>query len=403
MKILHTADWHLGRSFYGHSREAEHRHFLDWLVKTAEERQPDVLIVAGDIYDSPAPSAGAEHLLYDFLDRLTQAVKGIQVILAGGCHDGGARLEAAESWLTPRGVYARGVLKHTPQGDIDASHFTLPLAPLGGGEAECVVLASPCLCATDYAAGLTAEQGWASFFETLQAKLRKSPWRGLPTVAVAHFMARGGRTTPEDRAERLEAGAPAGIDAGVVGREVSYTALGGLHRPQQVGGAPGAYYAGSPLAESFDAREVSRSVNWVVLSPDGAISVSRIGYEPLCALRSLPDNPEAPALDAAQLAKAIDGLPRRSRHDDEQALPYLEIRLHEDLYEQGIPGDLLKRLSERAVRFCRMVRKAPATTDKPQKVDTDPVALAAALWEQANQSPLSTADIERLRRAMKAD
>ena len=67
MKIIHTADWHLGNNFHGHDRIGEHRHFLNWLLHTLDEQKPDALLIAGDVFDTSNPSAAAEELLYDFL------------------------------------------------------------------------------------------------------------------------------------------------------------------------------------------------------------------------------------------------------------------------------------------------------------------------------------------------
>ena len=97
MKILHTADWHLGNNFHGYDRTDEHRHFLRWLLEVMEEKQPDVLIVAGDVFDTANPSARAEELLYDFLLRATQTVRGLQIVLIAGNHDSAGRLEAPAS------------------------------------------------------------------------------------------------------------------------------------------------------------------------------------------------------------------------------------------------------------------------------------------------------------------
>ena len=79
MKILHTADWHLGNTFHGHNRLLEHRHFLAWLLNVLKEQQPDAMIISGDVFDSANPSAAAEELLYDFLLKATLAVPGLPI------------------------------------------------------------------------------------------------------------------------------------------------------------------------------------------------------------------------------------------------------------------------------------------------------------------------------------
>ena len=93
MKIIHTADWHLGNNFHGHDRTNEHRHFLNWLLHTLDKQQPDALLIAGDVFDSSNPSAAAEELLFDFLLKATTLVPGLQVVITAGNHDSGSRLD----------------------------------------------------------------------------------------------------------------------------------------------------------------------------------------------------------------------------------------------------------------------------------------------------------------------
>ena len=115
MKILHTSDWHLGNTFHGNDRLEEHRHFFDWLLETLSDRQPDVMIVAGDIFDSPNPSASSESLFYDFLIKAANAVPGMQIVIIAGNHDSAGRLEAQERCLS-REIFSsegssRGMIK----------------------------------------------------------------------------------------------------------------------------------------------------------------------------------------------------------------------------------------------------------------------------------------------------
>ena len=104
MKFIHTADWHLGNTFHGHDRSEEHHHFLKHLLDLISTRRPDALIVAGDIFDTPNPSARAEAMLYDFLLEATSRVQGLQIVLIAGNHDSGSRLEAPAALLKSHNV-----------------------------------------------------------------------------------------------------------------------------------------------------------------------------------------------------------------------------------------------------------------------------------------------------------
>ena len=145
MKILHTADWHLGNTFHGHSRLDEHRHFLKWLLQTLREKQPDALLVTGDVFDSANPSAAAEELLYDFLLRATLEVPGLQIVLTAGNHDSAGRLEAPAALLKTHNIYVRGTIHYTTKGEPDFDYYLLPLADRQTGQASCVCMALPYL------------------------------------------------------------------------------------------------------------------------------------------------------------------------------------------------------------------------------------------------------------------
>ena len=112
MKIIHTADWHIGNTFYGYDRSDEHRHFLDFLLRVIKEHEADALVVAGDVFDNPNPSAEAQHIYYDFLSRAVSENPGLQIVVIAGNHDSAARLEASSPILEGQGVYVRGCL-HT--------------------------------------------------------------------------------------------------------------------------------------------------------------------------------------------------------------------------------------------------------------------------------------------------
>ena len=94
MKILHTADWHLGQTFYEYDRREEHLHFLEWLKQQIRQHEIDVLLIAGDVFDSPNPSAESQRMYYRFLREVTSENPSVQIIIIAGNHDSAARLEA---------------------------------------------------------------------------------------------------------------------------------------------------------------------------------------------------------------------------------------------------------------------------------------------------------------------
>lgn len=362
MKLIHTADWHLGNSFHGHSRTEEHRHFLERLLDELVERQPDALLVAGDIYDSPNPPAAAEELLYDFLLRATTEVPGLQAVLIAGNHDSAGRLEAPAELLKTHNVYVRGTVRFLPDGTPDFGYHLLPLAERATGKAACVCLALPFLRGSDYPAGMSPEEGLRHFFGGLHKEVRRSPWKGLPVVTAAHFYAAGAEICAGERSERLVAGGQDCVDASVAARGTAYVALGHLHRAQQVRGAAATYYAGSALPMSFTERGYRHGVWQVEIDGEGATQVTRVGIEPLRRLVTIPE--KGNAASAAEVLQAIGTLPKRKKGDPGDDWPYLEIRLAETQPEPTLMHDVTGMLVDRAVRFCRMLRVLPEAAGK---------------------------------------
>ena len=124
MKILHTSDWHLGISFEGISREEDHHFFLNWLIKTLNEKQIDLLIIAGDIFDQPQPSAEAQKIYFQFLFQVAKQTKIKKVIILGGNHDSPTRLDAPSELLKLLDVFIVGGI----QSDLNSlSRYLCPI------------------------------------------------------------------------------------------------------------------------------------------------------------------------------------------------------------------------------------------------------------------------------------
>lgn len=363
MLILHTADWHLGNTFHGHSREAEHAHFLSWLLDLLRERQPDALLVTGDIFDSANPPASAESMYYHFLSAATAAVPGIHIIVTSGNHDSGGRLEAPAPLLSTQGITVRGTIRCDEEGTPLYDHYLIPLPPRGAEEPEAVAFAVPFLRGADYDGGLTPEQGLQHFFEALHKRHRKSDLKRLPVIVCAHYYASGADICGEDHSERLVVGGQDQVSADVAG-EAAYVALGHIHKAQQVSAT--AWYAGSALPMSFSEKHYHHGILAVDMEPEGMTRVETIPYEPL---RHLITIPEHGAATTAEMLDAISRLPRRGKKDDGETWPYLEIRLHEEKPEPGLIHDVQEMLADKAVRFCRIVRDAVTITNAERKTE----------------------------------
>ena len=353
MKIIHTSDWHLGNTFHGHSREAEHAHFLGWLTEMLAQQQPDALIIAGDIFDTANPSAAAENMFYEFLARAGEVVKGLQIVVIAGNHDSGGRLEAPAELLRKHNVYVRGVLKTTANDEPDYEHHILPLSSRTSSEAEVVVFALPFLRPTDYPARLSQEEGLRNVFQGMHKCLKKSDFRGLPVIVGAHFYASGADICAEEHSERLVVGGQDRADISVAGKDVSYVALGHIHKAQQI--SQNAWYAGSVLPMSFSEKAYSHGVLLVNIGEAGEeVAVERLAYTPLRRLISIPSKGAALA---SEVMREIERIPERGKGDEGLSWPYLEIRVMETQPEPSLLSEVTAALSTRGVYFCRMLRE----------------------------------------------
>ncbi|MBR1711838.1 MAG: exonuclease SbcCD subunit D [Alloprevotella sp.] len=352
MKLLHTADWHLGNTFHGYSREEEHAHFLGWLLGELVQRQPDVLFVAGDIFDSPNPSATAEGMFFNFLHDATQAVAGLQIVIVAGNHDSGGRLEAPEALLKAHNVYVRGTVRRTETDEPDYDYYILPLSRRDTTEAEIVTFAVPYLRSGDYPAGMSQEEGLKHFFAQLYKRLKKSDFAGLPVFVCAHYYADGAQINTAEHSERLVVGGQDRVDDASWRKGASYVALGHIHKAQQ--SAANAYYAGSALPLSFSEKSYKHGVRWIETDESGAITSTFVEYTPLRGLISIPDKGAARPAD---VLGELSDLPERKRDDDGRTWPYLEIRVREEQPEPELLHDVTAVLQSRAAHFCRMVRE----------------------------------------------
>lgn len=407
MKIIHTADWHLGSVFHRNNRTDEHAHFLNWLLAELRERQPDALIISGDIFDTANPPASAEKLFFDFIGDASEAVDGLQIVITAGNHDSASRLEAPASLLRSRNVYIRGLV---PRNGYDADplfdELLLPLSLRTSSEAKVVCFALPFLRPYDYPAGMSASEGITWYIRNMLKALKKSPFKGLPIIVSAHLYAAGAYICNSEHSERLVVGGQDAVDSSILDCGAAYVALGHIHKAQQVHtpGETEAWYAGSALPMSFSEKGYRHGVQWVEIADDGTASVSRIDYAPLRSLMSIPAQGAA---SPSEVMDEISRLPKRRKDDDGAEWPYLEIRIQESQPEPSLMNDVAEALKDRAVRFCRMVRETPATTAQkdngPLNVDAlrriSPLDMAQAVFESRYHAPMPQALEERFKQA----
>ncbi|MGO1316957.1 MAG: exonuclease SbcCD subunit D [Cellulomonadaceae bacterium] len=266
MRVLHTSDWHLGRTLHGVDLLEHQSAFLDHLVELVRAEDVDVVLVAGDVYDRAIPPVEAVTLLSDALRRLTERT---QVVLTPGNHDSATRLGfGAELMRDGLHVRARpdevGRPVEMHAGEESAYVYALPYLDPDAARFRLADDGAEPL-ARSHAAVMGAAMGRV---RTDLARRRAGDVRRVPALVVAHAFVVGGQVSESERDIRV-----GGVDS--VGAQVfegvDYAALGHLHGPQQVRVGPGtlARYSGSPLAYSFSERHHAKSTVLLDLGPDG--------------------------------------------------------------------------------------------------------------------------------------
>ncbi|CAK0771170.1 DNA repair protein SbcD/Mre11 [uncultured Gammaproteobacteria bacterium] len=255
LRLLHTADWHLGQTLHRIGREAEHGWFLDWLLDTLVEQQIDALIIAGDVFDGQNPPTSALTRFYRFLAEARRRLPALTTVIIAGNHDSGARLEAPAPLLADRGVHLIGGLPRADDDSPAPERLLVPLTDAAGSVAAwCVAVPfpRPSELPPPTAGDVEDPDDDATLAGTRRlyalalnaARTRTTPDQAL--VIIGHCHMTGGQVSEMSERHILLGGVHA-LPAEIFPEDAAYVALGHLHRPQQVGGRPHVRYSGSPL------------------------------------------------------------------------------------------------------------------------------------------------------------
>jgi exonuclease SbcD len=270
MRLLHTSDWHIGRTLHGTNLLAEQEQVLGRLAEVVTAERVDVVVVAGDVYDRAVPSADATAVLDRVLTRLRAA--GATVVLTPGNHDSARRLGFASGLLAVSGVHVRAAVRTLDEPVL-----------LADEHGEVAVYGIPYLEPEVARAELGAPdaRGSAAVLQVAMDRIRADLFLrpGVRSVVLAHAFVGGG--VPSDSERDICVG---GVDLvpSEVFDGVDYVALGHLHRPQTL--SPRLRYSGSPLAYSFGEAGQTKQAWLVDLDDEGLAGVRAV---PLPVLREL--------------------------------------------------------------------------------------------------------------------
>ncbi|WP_018982067.1 exonuclease subunit SbcD [Salinimonas chungwhensis] len=277
MKILHTSDWHLGQTFFTKTRKDEHEAFLQWLLSVAEQEQVDLIIVAGDIFDTGTPPSYARQLYNQFVVDLQHA--GCELVVLGGNHDAVSVLNESRQLLSCLNTH---VIAST---GISLQEQVLTINNRRS-EPGAIICAVPFIRPRDVLQSQAGDTGTdkrralgeaiAAHYDTVYQhalEIRQHLGKPLPIIATGHLTALG--VSQSDSVRDIYIGTLEGFAAEGF-PPADYIALGHIHRPQKVAKSESIRYSGSPIPLSFDELKHRKQIILVEFAGDAAAHINPI-------------------------------------------------------------------------------------------------------------------------------
>jgi DNA repair protein SbcD/Mre11 len=372
MRILHTADWHLGKKLDQHDRTEEHQRFLDWLLQTIDQQKIDALLIAGDIFDTGSPANETLRMYYNFLVNLRQTCCR-QAVIIGGNHDSISTLNAPRELLRALQVHVVGGVPE------NAAEQIIPLTDETGA-VQAVVAAVPFLRDRDVRLSVSGEtaaereqrlrEGITAHYTSLLPLMESYLEKGISAIATGHLFAQG--ATPSDSEKEIHVGTLGQLPASAFPAAYHYIALGHLHKPQTVGGLTHIRYSGSPIPLSFSESNDQKQVVILTVEQGKDIAIENYAiplYRPLIRISGTPE-------------KVKEKIRQLNIERTDQQLPaWVEIQVHTNSLLIQLQDELMELLATKTgfgQLFLRQLRLREATgihehqTDYHQLVDMSP-------------------------------
>jgi len=357
LRIIHTADWHLGHTLHGMSREYEHQKFLDWLLDTLGEQAADALIIAGDVFDSANPPASAQSMLYHFLAQVNRRFPALQVVLVGGNHDSAARLDAPQPLLKELNVHVVGGISRDKDDKLGSQQLLVPLKDKQGNlVAWCVAV--PFLRPGDLLPVEGGEdplvQGVRAIYSEALAEARTQVLPGQAMLATGHCsMVAAALSELSER--KILGGNQHALPVDIFPADIAYAALGHLHLAQSVGGRDNVRYSGSPIPLSLSENVYPHQVVSVDIEAGVCVNWSPIRVPRTVEILRLPPKEPLPLVQILLLLAELD-LPESV---PEQNWPYLEVAVLLDRPEPSLRRSIDEALAGKGVRLLKITTHYP--------------------------------------------
>jgi len=390
MRVIHTSDWHLGHSLRSEvTREYEHHAFLTWLLETCTREVADALVITGDVFDSATPPASAEKMWFEFLAAARKARPAMDVVAIAGNHDSPARLGAASAVLRELGVHVIGGLPRRADGAIEMDRVLIPIAG-GRGLVAAVPFVRPIDADVD-------DPLAAIYGEVIEAaRARRGANQAL--IVTGHlYMAGADAQFLSER--RVSIGGQESAPLRLFPDDISYVALGHIHRAQRVGRET-IRYAGAPIALALDEASYKHQVLAIDFA-DGQVTDLRPLLVPrVVDVMRVPGRGAAPLVEVLAELAALPSLSQQELAAD-PARPFLEVVVALDKPEPRLRSAIELALDGKRPRLVYL--HVEQTGDRAalgdrvsarRLAELDPRDVFVKLWARDHRDPPTPAVLE---------
>ncbi|WP_016956193.1 exonuclease subunit SbcD [Catenovulum agarivorans] len=364
MRFIHTSDWHLGQNFYGKNRAAEHQAFFDWLLETIAAKQVELLVVAGDIYDTAAPPSYARSLLNKLVIQLHEV--GCQLLLLGGNHDSVAVLNENKNLY--KALNTSLISQAANKQDSVNYQQQVQLMTDKDGQASAILVAVPYLRPRDlYTANSidsetdqtnnkllpAIQQHYQQLYQIAlekQQQIANDIGTKVPIIGTAHLTIVNAKIT--DSVRDIYIGSLEAVPIEAL-PEFDYLAMGHIHQPQVIGKKEQIRYSGSPIAMSFDEASQQKSVVLVDTNAEQTenLHISTLDIPCSQAMRQLKGDIQQIEDELAQLAALEQNI-------------WLDIEISSDEYHSDLQQKLLSLTVDSELEILRVRRSKKVIQQK---------------------------------------
>ncbi|WP_417359736.1 exonuclease SbcCD subunit D [Galbibacter sp.] len=361
IRILHTADWHIGQLFHEYDRRYEHQQFLNWLLETLTARQIDVLLISGDVFDLSNPSAASVKMFYSFLNKAVKQNPKLQIIATAGNHDSASRLESPKPLLESSNIHIIGLVQKDKDGAIDYSKLTIPIKDKQGNTVLWCI-AAPFLRMGDYPSVANSSnpytEGVNAFYKEAYDYAASQKEEGQTIIAMGHLHAQQAEVGDLDKTERLIMGGVESISASAFDTNIRYVALGHIHKAQRIGGKEHIRYSGSPLPMSFSETNYKHQVIVFDVTADKIENLHSIEIPVSVPLKRSPavHSIIEEVLSTLQQLEIFKG--------ENHTAPYLEVRVLLEGPEPGLRHKVETALTGKNYRLAKIDVRYGKSTSK---------------------------------------